>query len=308
MRPLQEIERLSNRFQFGKLVERDAQGVDTVLSTVITYVDADEHAYFGQSNKSKFDMSYQEMEAVLQPIEDDQVYPELRPDLLEASENTDDASCPRYVKRPNIWRVYDYKEQDIVEVIPEMLLQEVCTLQAIVNQPQHPNIVRFYGCRVRRGRITGIMLHAYDMNLRHCVEYKRPVDEKKIMDGLESAVHHLHSVGWAHNDVTPGNVMVSDAGEPILVDFGSCRKIRDKMGPSGHTAGWEEEGDDYTLSKASHDWHGLDKIRSWLKKPTFPNLSEELLRRIAERQHKLASGGLEKELEAESSTGAGIAG
>lgn len=116
------------------------------------------------------------------------------------------------------------------------------------------------------------MLRAYDMGLREALRDGKIVDQKRFLDGPESALRHLHSIGWAHNDVNPGNIMVSDAGEAILVDFGSCRKIGDKMGPSRGTPGWSEYDDDYTLSKASHDLHGLEKIRSWLKNPTFKPL------------------------------------
>lgn len=86
-------------------------------------------------------------------------------------------------------------------------------------------------------------------------------------------MRYLHALGWAHNDVNPANVVVrDDTGEPVLIDFGSCGRIGDKMGASRGTPGFAEEetdSDGYTLSKASHDWYGLDKIREWLKNPTF---------------------------------------
>lgn len=244
------------------LAEEFNKNEHNFLSTTFSYVDADDRAYFGQINKPKFEISLEEVSAALQPIEDDQIYPELKPDLLQAPEHSD-SDGPRFIKRPPISNFHDYKEWDAVDVIPETLLQEAYALQEISHSP-HPNIVPFYGCRVRRGRITGLVLHSYESHLREKLR-EGGIDEKKILEGLESALRHLHSLGWAHNDVNPTNVMVNETGEPILVDFGSCRKIGDKMGASRGTSGWAEDGDDYTLSKASHDLHGLEKIRSWLE-------------------------------------------
>lgn len=177
-----------------------------------------------------------------------------------------DGDGARFIKRPSIESFHELKEMGGVDEIPRMLLQEAHALQAIQITGQgapHPNIVPFYGCRVRSGRITGLVLHAYERDLRETVKQGKPVDEQKIVDGLESALRHMHALGWAHNDVNPYNIMVNEAGEPILVDFGSACKIGDKMGASRGTPGWSEEDDDYTLSKASHDLHALDKIRKW---------------------------------------------
>lgn len=48
------------------------------------------------------------------------------------------------------------------------------------------------------------------------------VDKKQLFAQLESAVSHLHSLGMAHNDINPRNIMIKD-GDPILIDFGSCQ-------------------------------------------------------------------------------------
>ncbi|KAI1103362.1 hypothetical protein F4804DRAFT_333334 [Jackrogersella minutella] len=110
---------------------------------------------------------------------------------------------------------------------------------------------------------------AYDHDLSDFLEYGNTVDKEQIMSGLESAVRHLHSIGLAHNDVKPRNIMVDEKiGEPILIDFGSCHKIGDKMTSSRGTDGWLEE-DDYLISKESRDITALDKMCAWLDKPTF---------------------------------------
>lgn len=85
------------------------------------------------------------------------------------------------------------------------------------------------------------------------------------MAALESAVKHLHSLGLAHNDIDPRNIMVDATGMPILIDFGSCREVGRKLGVSRGTTGWIQ-GDSlaYDTSEAGHDLFALEKVRAWL--------------------------------------------
>lgn len=76
---------------------------------------------------------------------------------------------------------------------------------------------------------------------------------------------HLHSIGLAHNDINPANVLVSKEGMPVLADFGSCRGIGEGLGGSRGTMEWvdEEEGDAYGTS-VSLDLFGIGRVGDWL--------------------------------------------
>jgi serine/threonine-protein kinase len=51
---------------------------------------------------------------------------------------------------------------------------------------------------------------------------------------LARTLAELHAAGWVHGDVAPSNVVVDDAGEIVLVDFGLARRAGDsREGPSG---------------------------------------------------------------------------
>lgn len=187
-----------------------------------------------------------------------------------ASDNLDFKNV--YIKRPPT-KDYDwYKEEDCLEVIPATLLEEAAALERISQHPPHRNIVKFHGCRVRRGRITGLVIDKYEDNLTEYLKEGHTIDKERVLGCLQSALEHLYSLGLAHNDVNPANIMMdSEAGEPILVDFGSCHGIGEKMTSSRGTPGWTEEWDDYTTSKASHDISAVDKIRLWLDSRSLNN-------------------------------------
>ncbi|OTA53885.1 kinase-like protein [Hypoxylon sp. EC38] len=272
IKSLRDLHYLAESFTLG------SQGAsEDFLYTSFTYFDANDHAYFGQVQKPKLKMSLEDVSSALTLIPDEEIYPllpESEPFLSVAPENLNLAPATElkgvYIKRPPI-KDYDwYKEEDCVFIIPATLLEEAIALQHISQHDQHPNIVKFHGCRVRRGRITGLMLDRYESDLREFLKEGKTVNKERFLNGLDSAIRHLHSLGLAHNDINPGNIMVNEiSGEPVLVDFGSCHKIGAKLTASRGTPGWTEEGDDYTTSKESHDISALDKIRLWLDKPTF---------------------------------------
>jgi len=265
----------------GYLAESFIPGADgqplVFLYTSFTWFDAEDQAYFGQIPKPKLEVALDEVSSALELIPDHEIYPLLGDaeiPLSAAPENINLAAAADlkgiFIKRPPIKEYDSYKEADCIDIIPATMLEEAAALQHILQHEQHPNVVQFHGCRVRQGRITGLMLTRYEDDLREFLRGGKTVDKERILNGLQSAIRHLHSLGLAHNDINPGNIMVDDkSGEPVLVDFGSCHKIGDKLTSSRGTPGWTEEGDPYTLSKESHDLSALEKIRLWLDKPVY---------------------------------------
>ena len=81
------------------------------------------------------------------------------------------------------------------------------------------------------------------------------------MADIETAVAHLHSLGLAHNDLNPSNVVIGKNKEAILIDFGSCQPFGKKPMSTG-TPGWIDE--DFTTSAQEHDLAALPKIKTWL--------------------------------------------
>ncbi|EPE34776.1 Protein kinase-like (PK-like) [Glarea lozoyensis ATCC 20868] len=223
------------------------------------YITQDERVYFGQSSKNKRDITLDEFSAALEPVRDDELYPEVPTtiSLTIAPAELDDHTA--FVKRPGL--VF-YEEMKGTSYIPNNLLDETIIMETISHSP-HPNIVKYYGCRVQRGRITAILLEKLQWTLTQYVSTPgfHQVDKIQFAAELQSAVDFLHSLGLAHNDISPDNIMIKD-GLPILIDFGSCQPFGRNLQSLG-TPGWCKET--FFTSEKEHDAYSMDKLRTWLQ-------------------------------------------
>src|SRR5690606_3930183 len=53
-----------------------------------------------------------------------------------------------------------------------------------------------------------------------------------MMRTIAEAIDYAHRLGVLHLDLKPGNVLLSESGEPLVADFGLARRIDE--GPSEH--------------------------------------------------------------------------
>ena len=233
-------------------------------------VDEDDTAYFGKSNHPKSNINLKQLTSALTPIPDDDIFPQWMPSSVELTRAQNTPPPNIYIKRPNL-PLYDiFQEHNVLVLIPKGFLEEAKAMEMLSQHP-HPNIIRYHGCRVRRGRITGLVLDRHPNTLTDYLKNSvGSVDKQAFMQSLSSAIYHLHSLGWAHNDLNPNNVLVDEDGMPVLIDFGSAREIGAKLGTSRGTKGWiDRDMKDYHTSDEGHDFFALDKIRIWLDAPTF---------------------------------------
>ncbi|KAF2676044.1 hypothetical protein K458DRAFT_380584 [Lentithecium fluviatile CBS 122367] len=196
-------------------------------------IDDENVAWFGQAHFGKYDLIVDDLNRLLLPVPNEKIY------LLQT------ASIP------------------VTELIPRMLLEEAEILQ-FLKQHLHPNIIKFHGCTINRGRFAGIALERHNVILQYRHEdVPQALDIDAFMRGIRAGVAHLHSLGFAHNDLNPTNIALGGNENPILLDFGSCRKFGEDL-LSGGTFGWVVE--DYSTSARRHDESAMDKIEAWLVK------------------------------------------
>ncbi|KAH8726236.1 hypothetical protein GQ44DRAFT_705986 [Phaeosphaeriaceae sp. PMI808] len=130
----------------------------------------------------------------LELVADKEVYPEAPSHITRVT--TIDSGF--FIKGPALTF---YEELRGSEKIAQLLLQEAKMLEQIERNP-HPNIVRYHGCQVYRGRIVGLVLERYPCTLEERMRNGGgDVNLEVCFDGLKSGVMHLHSLGLAHNDI-----------------------------------------------------------------------------------------------------------
>ena len=59
------------------------------------------------------------------------------------------------------------------------------------------------------------------------------VEVRDLVCAISSALTHIHDAGWIHGDVNPSNIGLRANGQPVLIDFGTCRPADGKPPASG---------------------------------------------------------------------------
>lgn len=229
---------------------------NAIVTTFLLITDDDE-VFFGRASKDPEQMTLEEYTKALKHVPDSQIFPE-RPAEEPLTIAPDEQEGAIFVKRPGLYRY----QPGLNMGTPQLVLSETLIMEALLRNP-HPNIVRYHGCRVRRGRITAILLDEHEQTLSQLAETPEfsGFDRAEVYEAVNSAVEHLHSMGLAHNDINPDNIMFHNKS-PILIDFGSCQPFG-KLLQSFGTPGWYKEA--FRTSEKCHDTFSLGKLREWLK-------------------------------------------
>jgi serine/threonine protein kinase len=97
---------------------------------------------------------------------------------------------------------------------------------------RHPNIVRVMRFFEANGTAYMVMEYVEGDALPDWLKARRPLPEAQIaalaaalLDGLEV----VHSAGYMHRDIKPGNIYIRSDGSPVLLDFGSARQKSEEL-------------------------------------------------------------------------------
>ena len=109
----------------------------------------------------------------------------------------------------------------------------------------HPNIVPVYHMGEEQGQYFYSMKLIEGTNLRNWVKnqaeetlnHERQRTLTTVFHKIASAVHYAHQRGILHRDLKPGNILIDNANEPHVTDFGLAKRIsgaanKDKESPT----------------------------------------------------------------------------
>jgi serine/threonine protein kinase len=118
----------------------------------------------------------------------------------------------------------------------ERLQREVANLQRV----RHPGVARVLDAELESTDAFVVTELVDGLDLAEHVHLHgrlSPFSVAKLAEGLRAALAVVHAAGVLHRDLTPGNVMVTDAG-PVLIDFGIAQGMEDsRVTSAGLVAG-----------------------------------------------------------------------
>lgn len=136
------------------------------------------------------------------------------------------------------WRI---EGQTVVPKSPDVVKEYEYGLEKFLDEGRtlakfkHPNIVRV--SRFLRANGTGylVMDYEYGQTLHQYLSANPQPDEETllmVMISVLKGLTHIHSNGFLHRDIKPGNIYMRKEGEALLIDFGAARF---SVGEHSHT-------------------------------------------------------------------------
>ncbi|MGX9901602.1 protein kinase domain-containing protein [Arthrobacter sp. SA17] len=133
----------------------------------------------------------------------------------------------------------------------ESIRREIRILSAL----DHPHLVRAHGVvrlgGVGDGSVGLVMDFAAGGSLAELVGIRGKLsvgETVTVLTPMAQALAYLHSQGFTHSDVSPGNVLFSAQGKPLLADLGVSKMVGDAVPVSGQgTLGFKDPAPDEPL-------------------------------------------------------------
>ena len=120
--------------------------------------------------------------------------------------------------------------QDLAD--DNVLVRRFLTEARELSNLSHPNIAGVYGAsRDMNGRHYMAMEFLEGEELKAEIVRDGSIEPQRAAElvlKLARALSHAHGAGVLHRDIKPSNVIVTEAGEPKLVDFGLARNVEDE--------------------------------------------------------------------------------
>jgi hypothetical protein len=106
----------------------------------------------------------------------------------------------------------------------ERFLREARSAAAL----HHPNICTLYDAGREGDRPYLTMAYLEGRSLAEALDPDRPLSQREaaaLARKVAEALGHAHERGVVHRDLKPANVMLTAAGEPVVMDFGLAKRL-----------------------------------------------------------------------------------
>lgn len=105
-------------------------------------------------------------------------------------------------------------------------VEEAKLLWNLSTPSRHPNIVSVRSLFEIHGTAYMVMDFEDGVSLTDVLNRGERFDEAKLREmvlPVASGLERAHRVGVLHRDIKPSNILITDKGQPVLIDFGSAR-------------------------------------------------------------------------------------
>jgi len=138
-------------------------------------------------------------------------------------------------------RIYDVCKNDECKYIAKKynikdnnsrkeVLNEIKIYDKLYNKEYIPNIIHVFKCEWKtydKKPIIYLIMDKYDLDLHEYLRNHTSLENEQVLNKVLEYLDDLHEEGYSHNDFKPNNIMVSNDGKPVIIDFGISKKIED---------------------------------------------------------------------------------
>lgn len=115
-----------------------------------------------------------------------------------------------------------------VKSIVRLFSQEAMNLA----KANHPNIVGVHQVFEENNTAYMALDYVQGRDLLEILEDDPESLKPELVEGyllkVLDAIGHIHKMGMLHRDISPDNIIISETGEPILIDFGAARESQNE--------------------------------------------------------------------------------
>lgn len=126
--------------------------------------------------------------------------------------------CTR-TSETNVISLASESSRDLINDLKRQFVKEARNIARLDN----PNIVRIYSAFEENDTAYYVMDYVKGMTISEVVKLNGPMPAdraKEYINEIGNALEYLHRHRMLHLDVKPGNILIREDGQPILIDFG----------------------------------------------------------------------------------------